>query len=187
MTRAAVLVAVALCVFAAGAVRAGEMYGNFTTMGVVVDCPSGVKSEDVARVRMYLLDEGARVPMHDLVRVGSENYFAGSLFWLEPDREYAAEVTFQDKDGKALARREGRGAHARGTGSAEDERCAVRITVRRRRQSGDAREAFADRGGGRGEARARRDALSARGAVLRRGHGPLEAWYEGRADCHTRI
>jgi hypothetical protein len=86
----------------AGSSPGGETYGNYTTMGVIVDCPSDIVPGDVARARVYLLDEGARIPMHDLVRVGSESCFAGTLFRLEPGRAYTVEVTLRDREGKAL-------------------------------------------------------------------------------------
>ena len=80
----------------------GETFGNFTTMGVIVDCPKGKAAGDIARVRAYLVEEGKRKPVHDLVQVGSFNYFAGSLFFLKPDTQYTVDVEFCDKDGKVI-------------------------------------------------------------------------------------
>ena len=87
----------------------GETFGNFTTMGVIVDCPKGKAAGDIGRVRAYLVEEGKRKPVHDLVQVGSFNYFAGSLFFLKPDTQYTVDVEFCDKDGNVIAKTTERG------------------------------------------------------------------------------
>lgn len=100
-----VIVAVlSLCV-SAGA----ETYGNFETMGVIVDCPQGKAPADIARVRAFLVEKDARRPVQDLVQVADLKLYAGSLFFLKPDTEYAVDVEFLDKDGKVIANSAERG------------------------------------------------------------------------------
>ena len=57
-----------------------QLYGNFTTMGVVVELPQGLAPDGLGKAAVYLVEDGARRPVHDLVQVGSTNILAGSLF-----------------------------------------------------------------------------------------------------------
>ena len=77
----------------------GEVFGNFETLGVVVDCPRGRSPENIGRVRVYLIEGGERRPVQDAVRVASLDYFATSIFFLEPGSSYEVEVEFYDRAG----------------------------------------------------------------------------------------
>ncbi len=61
-------------------VQASEIYGNFETLGVIVDCPQNYSPAQITRVRLYLIDDGKRKPVQDAFQVGSERYYASSLF-----------------------------------------------------------------------------------------------------------
>ena len=89
--------AVMAVLFVAGSARA-EVYGNFTTMGIVTDCPEGQSPETLGPVKAYLVTGDKRQPIHDLVRVGAKNYYAGSIFHLKSDTEYTVEVELRSTD-----------------------------------------------------------------------------------------
>lgn len=85
------------------------LYGNFTTMGVVMECPAGMSVEKIGRVMVYVVEEEGRRQVHGLVRVGSTNHFAGSLFDLEPGTEHTVEVEMYDRSGKLVAKETAKG------------------------------------------------------------------------------
>lgn len=95
-----------LLVSAPAALRA-ETYGNFNTMGVLVDCPKGYTPRDIGRIRAYLSENGERRPVHDFVQVASavepRDYFATSLFSLQPDTKYTVEVEYYDLHGRLVS------------------------------------------------------------------------------------
>ncbi|MBI3830920.1 MAG: right-handed parallel beta-helix repeat-containing protein [Planctomycetes bacterium] len=88
---------------APGAHAACEAYGNFETMGIVVDCPKDRKPDEIGRVKVYLLEGEKKRPLQDAVQVGSFDFFATSVFWLEPGKTYNFAVEICDKDGKVIA------------------------------------------------------------------------------------
>ena len=87
----------------AAEVRA-EAYGNFETMGVVVDVPRGGKPEQIAEVRAHLREVDGRRRVQNLVQVGNLPLYATSLFFLQPDTEYEVEAEFLDQAGAVLSR-----------------------------------------------------------------------------------
>lgn len=102
MRGVAIVIGVLGCIVAS--VGKAETYGNYTTMGVIVDPPAETKIEDIGRVGMFLLDGPERRAVHDLARVGRENFFAGCLFWLQPATRYQVEVEFYDRGGKLISK-----------------------------------------------------------------------------------
>ncbi|MCE9613949.1 MAG: DUF1565 domain-containing protein [Lentisphaerae bacterium] len=87
-----------------------EFYGNFETAGVVAVLPADVSPEHVGRVRCALNVEGQWRPVHDLVRVGTNPWYATSLFWLQPGRTYQVKVEAEDRAGNRLATTYGTGS-----------------------------------------------------------------------------
>ncbi len=85
------------------AAASGEVFGNFHTLGVVVDCPRGRSPDEIGRVRVYLVEDGEKRPVHDAVRVASLDYFASSIFWLQPGTRYEVAVEFYDRADKLVA------------------------------------------------------------------------------------
>ncbi len=83
-------------------VQASEIYGNFETLGVIVDCPPNYSPAQITRVRLYLIDDGKRKPVQDAFQVGSERYYASSLFFLKPDTEYQVLVEFYGRKQKKI-------------------------------------------------------------------------------------
>jgi hypothetical protein len=73
-------------------------------MGVIAEMPKGVKPADVGRAAVYLMVDGQRKPVHDLVQIGDEGLCAGSIFWLEPGREYTVEVELYNRAGGLIAK-----------------------------------------------------------------------------------
>jgi hypothetical protein len=85
-----------------------ETYGNFSTMGVIVDCPPGDTPRAIGRIEAYLVRAGERRRVHDFVQVASalepRDYFATSLFDLQPDTEYTLEVEYYNRGGELIAK-----------------------------------------------------------------------------------
>lgn len=86
----------------APAAAASEVYGNFETMGVVADCPAGRRPAEIGRVKVYLLEGEEKRPVQDALQVGSENYYASSIFFLAPGKSYRVLVEFEDKAGQVI-------------------------------------------------------------------------------------
>jgi parallel beta-helix repeat protein len=86
-----------------------ETYGNFETMGVVADCPAGHETRQIGQVRAFLVENGTRRRVHDLVEVASavrpRGYYATSLFDLKPDTAYTIAVEYYDTAGRRIASR----------------------------------------------------------------------------------
>ncbi len=83
---------------------AAETYGNFTTMGLIADCPADYAPADIAAVKAYLVTPDGRRPVHELVQVAEFNYYAGSLWWLTPDTPYTVDVEFLDSKGAVISK-----------------------------------------------------------------------------------
>jgi len=83
-----------------------ETYGNSNTMGVVADCPEGYGPLDIRSIRTFLVEGESRRRVHDFVRVASavapKDYFATSIFHLQPGTEYTVEIEYYDHDGKLI-------------------------------------------------------------------------------------
>jgi hypothetical protein len=93
-------------VVCAGTAQA-ESYGNFNTMGVVVGCPEGRGPLDIGCVKAFLVQGETRSELHDFVRVASavepRDYYATSVFHLQPDTEYVVDIEYYDRDGDMIA------------------------------------------------------------------------------------
>ena len=95
-----------------GGTRAGdglELYGNFETMGVIASVPAGHTPRQIGEVRCSLWSDGEWRRVHDLVQVGSQKWFATSLFFLKPATAYKARVEFYNRQGRQIASLEGEG------------------------------------------------------------------------------
>jgi len=86
---------------------AAETYGNFETMGVIVDCPEGYTLDRIGQIKAFLVENGKRRQVHDFVQVASAlkpyDYFATSLFDLQPDTAYTIEVEYYDGEGRLIS------------------------------------------------------------------------------------
>ncbi len=87
-----------------------EVYGNFETAGIVVQPGDAVPFDRIGRMSAFLNVAGQWQPVHDLVQVGAFPWYAGSLFWLQPDATYQVKVVVADRQGETLATYYGQGA-----------------------------------------------------------------------------
>ncbi|MFP6887944.1 MAG: hypothetical protein VB997_10290, partial [Opitutales bacterium] len=83
-------------------VRAAETFGNFHTMGVVLDAPKGVVPARIREVRLFQLQAGRLRRLLDPVQVHDYSFYAGSVFDLQPGTEYRFRAEFVGMDGKVL-------------------------------------------------------------------------------------
>jgi len=81
---------------------AAETFGNFHTLGVVLDPPAGIKPGDIAEVRLYQVGSGVSRRLQNVVPVEDFGYFAGSVFHLSPDTEYQFRADFHNAAGKVI-------------------------------------------------------------------------------------
>ncbi|MCD6404313.1 MAG: hypothetical protein J7M19_00640, partial [Planctomycetes bacterium] len=97
MSKVSVLRYVAIAaLLVTGGYAFGEAYGTFECMGVVADLPGGYTVGDISEVRVFIDDAGVWKRQQDAVRVGFEDYYASSVFGLEPDTSYDFKVEFYD-------------------------------------------------------------------------------------------
>ena len=101
LTKPARWIALAL-LLAAWEVRAAETFGNFHTMGVVLDAPKGVVPARIREVRLFQLQAGRLRRLLDPVQVHDYSFYAGSVFDLQPGAEYRFRAEFVGTDGKVL-------------------------------------------------------------------------------------
>ncbi len=97
-----------LSLLPAPALVRAETYGNFNTMGILVDSPRGYTPRGIGQIQAYLIEDGRRRQVHDFVRVASavepRDYFATSLFFLQPDTGYTVEIEYYDVEGKLISK-----------------------------------------------------------------------------------
>jgi hypothetical protein len=84
-------------------VPASETCGNFHTMGVVVDVPTGYTPADIGEVRLYELRQGGDRRLQNPVQVGTGNYYAASVFDLTPGTSYSFRADFHNTSGTLVA------------------------------------------------------------------------------------
>src|SRR5262245_12728148 len=65
-----------------------EVFGNFHTAGVVLDLPSGYRPRDIGEVQLFERRPAGERRLLNPVQVGTERYYASSVFGLEPDTPY---------------------------------------------------------------------------------------------------
>lgn len=96
MVRLHYLVATALAALAllVHSSPAAETFGNFHTMGVVLNVPSGYTPAQISEVRLYEVRATGDRRLQDPVQVGAYNYYAGSVFYLQPNRTYSFRADF---------------------------------------------------------------------------------------------
>lgn len=82
--------------------RAAETFGNFHTLGIVLDPPAGVRLAEIVEVRLFDLATNPPRRLLDPVPVGDFGWFAVSVFDLAPDREYSFRAEFVGARNKRL-------------------------------------------------------------------------------------
>lgn len=80
-----------------------EAYGTIECMGIVADLPDGTTHQQIGEVRVDLERNGRWQPVQNAVRVGSEAYYATSLFGLSPGTSYRCRVSFYNTKGILLS------------------------------------------------------------------------------------
>lgn len=95
------LVWVAIPVSVQGSV---ETFGNFHTVGVVLDSPPHIQEESIARVELYELYGQRARRLQDPVKVVGQPFWAGSVFDLHPDKVYRFRADYIGHDGKGIHR-----------------------------------------------------------------------------------
>lgn len=86
--------------------RADEIWGNYHTLGITIDVPSGVSVADVSEVRLYELGGVLPRRLLDPALVDDAGWFAASVFDLAPDTEYNFRADFLSINEKLLGRKE---------------------------------------------------------------------------------
>lgn len=89
-----------------GRAAGAETFGNFHTLGIVLDPPAGVQPAEVVEVRLFDRADDPPRRLLDPVRVGDFNWYAVSVFDLEPGRDYAFRAEFLDAGGTRLGEEE---------------------------------------------------------------------------------
>jgi len=85
---------------------AAETIGNFHTLGVVLDLPSGLSPSDVRQVRLHMLNGSEDRRLLDPVPLRDGAFYASSVFDLRPGRQYRFRAEFIGSDGSMLRRAE---------------------------------------------------------------------------------
>jgi len=85
-----------------GDASGAETFGNFHTLGIVLDPPAGVRPYEIVEVRLFSLDDDPPRRLLDPVRVANFDWHAVSVFDLEPGREYAFRAEFLGDGGRWL-------------------------------------------------------------------------------------
>ena len=80
-----------------------EAYGTFECMGIVADLPAGATHKQIGEVRVELNQNGRWLPMQNAVRVGTEAFYATSLFGLTPGTNYQCRVSFYATSGNLIS------------------------------------------------------------------------------------
>ena len=81
-----------LMLLGAPEVKPAETYGNFHTIGVVLDAPKGVAPARIREVRLFQVQNGKSRRLLDPVQVHNYSYYAGSVFGLQPGTEYVFSI-----------------------------------------------------------------------------------------------
>jgi hypothetical protein len=100
------IVTIAVCLSWTSAARSAEAYGNFHTIGVVLDVPRGLQPAQIDQVRLFMLRDGKPRRLLDPVQVHDYSFYAGSVFDLEPDTRYQFRAEFIAPSGRVLHREE---------------------------------------------------------------------------------
>lgn len=100
------LVLLSLFSFPLAKARGAETYGNFHTMGIVLDAPNGFTPAKIGQVKLYLLVGDKTRRLLDPVQVHDYSYYAVSVFDLKPNTEYKFRAEFISSEGKVVHREE---------------------------------------------------------------------------------
>lgn len=92
-----------------GRASGAETFGNFHTLGIVLDPPAGVRPADIVEVRLFDLADDPPRRLLDPVRVGGFDWYAVSVFDCEPGRDYAFRAEFLGAGGTRLGEEQFRG------------------------------------------------------------------------------
>jgi hypothetical protein len=98
------LVLVVLLSFQSATTQAAETYGNFHTIGIVLDVPKGFSPAKIGQVKLYLLVGEKARRLLDPVQVHDYSYYAVSVFDLQPHTEYEFRAEFVNSQGKIIHR-----------------------------------------------------------------------------------
>jgi len=71
-------------------------------MGVIASVPAGHTPGQIGEARCFMQKDGEWKRAHDLVQVGSQEWFATSLFLLKPATTYKARVEFFGRQGELI-------------------------------------------------------------------------------------
>jgi hypothetical protein len=82
-----------------------EAFGNFHTMGVVLDLPAGYRPRDIGEVRLYEVRPAGERRLLDPVQVGTERFYASSVFGVKPGTEYTFRAAFCNTNRQVIAAR----------------------------------------------------------------------------------
>lgn len=102
------LLAIVLSLFASpvdDAVSA-EAYGNFHTLGIVLDVPKGFTPAQVSQVKLYMRQGTKARRLLDPVQVHDFAFYAVSVFDLKPDTEYNFYAEFFNDKGEMIHKEE---------------------------------------------------------------------------------
>jgi hypothetical protein len=89
--------------------QSAETYGNFHTMGVVLDAPQGLAPSKIKQVRLYMLKGTKARRLLDPVQVHDYSFYAVSVFDLQPNTQYRFRSEFVDAQGKVIHQEEFKG------------------------------------------------------------------------------
>ncbi len=97
-----VVVLTALLPVTSGNVNAAETFGNFHTMGVVLDVPKGSTPAQIQAVRLFSIEGTKSRRLLDPVQVNQNPFYAGSVFDLEPGTSYKFRAEFLGTGGTVI-------------------------------------------------------------------------------------
>ncbi|MCE9612658.1 MAG: right-handed parallel beta-helix repeat-containing protein [Lentisphaerae bacterium] len=81
-----------------------QTFGNFITLGAVVDVPSGYTPSQIGRVELYEVRTGGDRRLLDPLQVGTNAYYAASVFDLAPGSTTTFRAIFYNTSGQMIAR-----------------------------------------------------------------------------------
>jgi hypothetical protein len=83
-----------------------ETYGNFHTLGIVLDVPNGFTPARVSQVKLYMLRGTKARRLLDPVQVHDFTFYAVSVFDLKPDTKYSFRAEFFNARGEMIHKEE---------------------------------------------------------------------------------
>lgn len=108
----ALIPVIAICTFhglTTQITQAAETFGNFETLGVVLDAPAGVSPEQIKEVRLFEVQGTKLRRLLDPVQVHTYSYYVGSAFGLKPNTAYNFQADYIGKNGQQIHREQFQG------------------------------------------------------------------------------